>query len=152
MPDKKLPEDFGDMEFDYWSPSDPTPSESGFLVSDGGNYENFNLISYLQRRVEKIVLFSNGVTPLYPATEWDVDNDLYTGSEVSSFLSAFFGVFPTYPNNVTERIADRASDYSRIHVFPTSDFPVLIKALQSAQAEGNGIIATLDLNTIENTW
>jgi len=37
-------------------------------------------------------------------------------------------------------------------VFSTEDFVRVIQALQAAQAAGKGIIATLELTTIENVW
>jgi hypothetical protein len=140
------------MEFDYWSPSDRTPSEDATIVGDGGNIENINIISFLQRRVEKIVMFSNVMTPLYPASEWNVDTDEYTGKELDVSIAAFFGVYKSFPKNITQRLADRGYDYTKNQVFAESDFSVLVKALQNAQEVGNGTIATLDLVTIENSW
>ena len=137
------------MEFDYWSPSDRTPRHESTLFGDGGNYENLNLISFLQRRVEKIVLFSSGSVPLQPASEWDVETDPPAGDQISNFLSCFFGIFPTD----TENWENRSMSYYQNQVFDKSAWTELVVALQTAQSKGEGIIATLNnLTTIENTW
>lgn len=80
------------MQFDYWSPSDLIPSGIETYFGDGGSYENIPLISFLQRRVEKIVLFFNSETTLQPADKWDVASNLTYDGQVTDCLSAFFGV------------------------------------------------------------
>ena len=136
------------MEFDYWSPSDSTPRHKSTLFGDGGDYENMNLISYIQRRVDKIILFSNGQVPLQPSSSWNVEKDAPTGDQISDFLSCFFGVFPTDVANWE----NRSLDYYKDQVFAQSDWVTLVNSLQKAQEGGNGMIATLNLNTVENTW
>ncbi len=37
-------------------------------------------------------------------------------------------------------------------VFDRADFPIVVTALQAAQAKGDGIISTHTLTTVENTW
>ena len=84
------------MKFDYWSPSDLIPSGEETYFGDGGSYENIPLISFLQRRVEKIILFFNSNTPLQPAANWDVAANITYDGQVSDCLSAFFGVSEAY--------------------------------------------------------
>lgn len=82
---ESLPGNLSDVfgfPMDYYSPSDPLPTERTWLFSDGGSFENIPLISFLQRRVEKIVLFFNSVTPLSPTGKWDAARDAFTGKEV----------------------------------------------------------------------
>ena len=67
----------------YWSPTDRLPSAKDTLFADGGCSENIPVSSYLQRRVQKMVLFFNSHTPLQPASSWDVSQDEYTGEQVT---------------------------------------------------------------------
>lgn len=83
------------LHFDYYSPATLLPSSENTLFCDAGSYENILLISMLQRRVEKIVLFINSKTPVQPASKWDVLNDPPLNEQISSDLSSFFGVLPT---------------------------------------------------------
>ncbi|RYG99274.1 hypothetical protein EON65_50430 [archaeon] len=62
-------------------------------------------------------------------------------------LSAFFGVNP--PQADWE---DRSFEYEKNQVFSTSDYAKVVSALQAAQAEGKGIVATFNLTTVENLW
>jgi len=136
------------LNFSYWSPSDVLPTARDTMFGDGGSYENIPLISFLQRRVAKIVLFLDDSTPLQPTAAWDPYIQPYTGKEVTDCLTAFFGVFtPNQPEQVKA-----AYDYSRDQVFATEDFAKVITTLQKAQAQGNGIIATFNLTTVSNDW
>mmetsp|Transcript_14298 Transcript_14298/g.21406 ORF Transcript_14298/g.21406 Transcript_14298/m.21406 type:complete len:569 (-) Transcript_14298:197-1903(-) len=146
-----LPDDLADkfgLHFDYWSPADRTPKSRDTLFCDGGSYENMLLISLLQRRVEKIVLFVNSRTPLQTSEKWDVYNDAPSKEQITDKLSAFFGVYPSDYANWEER----SFDVSKIQVFSQDDWAPLVVALQEAQAAGNGIIATLNLTTVHNDW
>lgn len=149
------------MTYDYWSPSTDTndvstdatsaPEVTTMMCADGGVYENIPLISFMQRRVPKIVLFFMPSTPLLPFEDWDVstspETTPYSEDQVTASLSAYFGVNPPQA-----RWADRAYEREPIQVFSEDDYEVVITALQSAQQEGNGLFATLNLTTIENTW
>jgi hypothetical protein len=136
------------LHIDYWSPVDESPILKDTLFGDGGSFENINLISFLQRRVPKIVLFFDDSTPLQPASSWNPYTEPYTGDQVDSTLTCFFGVVP--PNQ--SDIVLQTFNYGRDQVFPKSKFAPVITALQAAQAKGNGIIATFNLTTIENKW
>jgi len=138
----------GGLHFDYYSPSDAFPSAQDTLFCDGGSYENILLSSMLQRRVERIVLFINAKTPVQPATSWNVYNDPPLSDQISSDLSSFFGVLP---DDVSDA-EDRAFDNRKNQMFPKDDWYKVASALQKAQADGNGIIATFNLTTVENVW
>lgn len=142
-----LPDKLG-LHLSYWSPADHFPSSADTLFCDGGSYENILLISLLQRRVEKIVLFINSITPLQPASEWDVYNDPPSKTQVSNDMSAFFGI---YPDDLATW-EKRSFDIGKNQVFDSADWAPVITTLQAAQARGDGIIGTFNLTTIENTW
>jgi hypothetical protein len=71
------------LRMKYWSPTDSKPSTKDTLFADGGCYENIPVSSFLQRRVEKMVLFFNSHTPIQPASSWDVYKDEYTGEQIT---------------------------------------------------------------------
>lgn len=146
-----FPSDFSNkhgLHIDYYSPSSSRPSSDDTLFCDGGSYENILLMSMLQRRVEKIVLFINSKTPIQPATKWDVLNDPPLNEQISSDLSAFFGVFPSDVSDAEKR----AFDNRKNQVFAEQDWKPVALTLQEAQAKGNGIIGTFQLTTVENEW
>lgn len=136
------------LHIDYWSPADARPSVEDTLFADGGSYENIPLISFLQRRVEKIVLFFVSSTPLKPANQYNSATDVYTGDQLTDCLTAFFGVLPSDQANWE----DRSYEYEKDQVFATSDYAMVVNALQQKQAEGKGMFATFNLTTVENAW
>jgi hypothetical protein len=136
------------MHFDYWSPSSPMPIGEDTLFADGGCYENIPLISFLQRRVNKIVLFINGVTPLQPSEKYNPYTDDFTGKELSDSLTAFFGVLGVNASDFN----DRSYEYEKDQVFAREDYGRVVSALQVAQKDGHGMVVTVNLVTIENAW
>lgn len=136
------------LHFDYWSPAESHPSSEDTIFCDGGSMENILLPSLIQRRVQKIVLFFNTGTPLQPASKWNVYEDVPSGEQVSDTLSALFGIFVEDEPMWKERGFEMRYD----QYFSKDDYPRVITALQDAQAKGNGIIATLNLTTIQNDW
>jgi hypothetical protein len=136
------------MHINYWSPAQSLVKQSDTLFADGGAVENIPLISFIQRRVKKIILFYVSSTPLAPASKYDPVKDKYTGDQLTDALSTFFGVFdPDYAN-----WEDRSLQYERDQVFATTDYAPVVAALQASQAEGKGIFATFNLTTVENSW
>jgi hypothetical protein len=136
------------MTMNYWSPSDLVPSGSTTFFADGGSYENIPLISFLQRRVEKIILFFNSVTPLQMSSNWDVAANQTYDDQVSDCLSSFFGVVEEY----LPWYGNRSFEYEKNQVYSVQDYITVIQGLQAAQASGQGIITTQRLTTIENAW
>ena len=149
------------LSFNYYSPTNPQEAEAtgesrrhknkyDTLFSDGGAYENICLISYLQRKVKKVVYCSNSATPLQPSASWDVaapgGHDVL--GTVDDSIPAFFGIF--LPNKHT--FQDRSFEYQRDQIFDTADYNGVIQGLQAAQAVGKGIMYRTILKTVENTW
>ena len=132
--------DWGGMSFDYFSPASPDAYVQKTLFGDGGITQNVNLISMLQRNVERIVLFSNGGIPLQPSSEWDVDIDEPQNDQISGWLSSYWGILPTD----SKKYEEMGEDYSRNQVFSKDDWSTFVHMLQDAQETGNGIIATLN--------
>jgi hypothetical protein len=75
--------DWGGLPFDYWSPASFKAETENFLFADGGDYENINLISMVQRKVERSIVFSNGQVPLQPSENWDFQQGRSPGREIT---------------------------------------------------------------------
>jgi hypothetical protein len=133
------------MSTDYWSPTEKIPRSESFMFGDGGSTENILLISLLQRKVKKVVLFFTSQTPLQPSSKWNVDEDAFSNSQITDAFSCFFGALQENSD-----VYKRAFYYTTTQVFATSEYSRVIKGLQAAQSEGNGIIASFNLTTIEN--
>jgi hypothetical protein len=120
----------------YWpvtAKADPPVEEFDF--GDGGSLENFGVLSLLQRKVERLVVFINTPTPL------NLDYDpaaTPTGKDVDSNLPPLFG----YPIGV------------HIHnqVFPQSDWPGIISSLQDARRAGKTVLAQTEHEVQANDW
>lgn len=137
-----------DMYLDYWSPSDRVPKGMSSLFGDGGSFENIPLISFLQRRVAKIVLFFNSESPILPSSSWNVAEDLTYDGQITDCFSSFFGVM----EDSLKTWQNRSWDYSKNQVYSKEDYVTVIQGLQDAQAKGNGIIFRKQMTTIENQW
>lgn len=135
------------MHYSYWSPADMKPQITDMLYTDGGCFENDALIPFLQRGVKKIVLFVNAGTPMKPAEDWNVDVDEHSNDQIDDNLQSFFGILMD-----NKEIYQRSFQMDRNHVFPQEEYSNLIHKLQSAQAEGKGLIARMNLVTIANEW
>ena len=118
------------------------------LYADGGSIENIPLLSFLQRKVENIILFLNFDDPLQSSFKWNVTESPTKEKQISDEIPAYFGI--TIKKQST--LLKRSYDYSKNHIFSQEEYPRLILALQNAQQTGNGLIATLNLTTIKNEY
>jgi predicted acylesterase/phospholipase RssA len=133
----------------YWTPTSKDPEVVDAMFTDGGSTQNIPLISFLQRRVKRIVLFLNSNVPL--SSTWNAKSDTYSGAEISVDLSCYFGVMPDESMASTaQKLALQFSDLKFNQVFPKEDFAVVVESLQKAQQKGSGAIATFFLTTIAN--
>ena len=123
-----------------------------FVVTDGGATVNSNIISLLQRKVQRIINFVNTGTPLLTSAEWDpYGSKPLSASFIDPNIPAFFGVFASDIGGGT-CIKSNALELDRDQVFPTADFPKVVTALQAAQAKGTGILATIQHTTVANSF
>lgn len=135
------------MHVDYWSPSLIWPTSEDTYLADGGAFENIPLIPFLQRKVDRIVLFFTASMPLQPSDKYDPYTDPLTTSSITDTLPAYFGLIP--PESGFE---NRSFEYEMNQVFRSEDYAVVVSALQAAQAKGTGIVAKFNLTTVENKW
>ena len=71
-----------------------------------------------------------------------------TGEQIDRAVQSYFGVFPSEGSKIYER----SYMVDKNQVFSTDDYSKVILALQTAQSDGNGIIANFNLTTVENEW
>uniref|UniRef100_UPI003216946E hypothetical protein n=1 Tax=uncultured Draconibacterium sp. TaxID=1573823 RepID=UPI003216946E len=78
----------GFPEFKYWSPAEAEgePRAKEYDFGDGGILENSGIMPLLKRGVKKIIVFSNGSTPLSIKTDDEID--------ISSSIPAMFHKIP----------------------------------------------------------
>ncbi|GMH58048.1 hypothetical protein TrLO_g15928 [Triparma laevis f. longispina] len=138
----------------YFSPnpstSTSTPSTTDFLVADGGDLENVNLIQMLLRGVENIVLFMDFEIPLAGRNTYNPFTHLPKFSDVED-IPSYFGI-PHIPETVEDIFDWLGQDFGRNKVFKSWHYPFVIDKLQKAQAKGKGAVATVELETVDNEW
>jgi hypothetical protein len=150
-----FPDKFG-LTYNYWSPTiiNPTYKLTKILLADGGCIENISLLSFLQRKIKKVILIVNSRTPLQPKDKWNVMKDKFGCNKINQIdvdFAAFFGIYSINKN--TDHMIDTLSqDLSKNQVFSQKDWYPIIISLQDAQSKGNGIIGNFNLITIENNW
>lgn len=118
--------------------ADSIHSEVNFLFGDGGNLENFGLISLLQRGVEDIVVFANSNVAIN--TEFDT-SQIPTAKDVDSDFLPLFGIE-----------FDSTSDQNQNQVFPESEFANIMQQFIDAKNAGTTVLATSSLTTVNNDW
>ena len=125
----------------------PQPVDT-FTLGDGGNMENPNLISLLQRRVGRIIVCCNFNLPLAPRAKWDPHARAPTDKDIDNDLPAFFGI--------EVASATAAGYFLELNtVFNGSDFARVASELQDAAGSagrGRGAVATTPLVTVANDW
>ncbi|MEQ6124110.1 hypothetical protein AAON49_07930 [Pseudotenacibaculum sp. MALMAid0570] len=126
-------------EEEYWPISENGVVEDAqkYRFTDGGNLENFGLISLLQRGVKKAVVFINTNTPLDVTLEPSA-NCPPLPSQVSSDL------FPLFGYNTGNQIHNQ--------VFKQSDFNIVYEGLAKAKKEGKTVMTKTKLKTKANKW
>lgn len=126
-------------EEEYWpiSSNGVVDDADRYRFTDGGNLENYGLISLLQRGVEKVVVFINTDTPLdVSITPSAACPPL--ASQVSSDLFPLFGY--------------KIGNQTKNQVFKKSDFTTVYDGLRNAKLNKQSVIAKTTLSTVENKW
>ncbi|GMH92127.1 hypothetical protein TrVE_jg8919 [Triparma verrucosa] len=146
--------DYVGFHVPYFSPdpeaADAEPKTADFLVADGGDLENVNLIQMLLRGVENIVLFMDFEIPLAARSAYNPFTGLPRFSDVED-IPSYFGI-PHIPETVEDIFDWLGQDFTRNKVFRSFHYPFVIDKLQKAQATGKGAVATVELTTVDNEW
>ena len=133
------------LKLPVWSVAQKNPKSVVNYMTDGGNYANQNIISFLQRKVKNIILVSTSSIPLQPFQVWNVTSDPRNINYIAEDVMSFWGALPI-------NFQSSYYDYSKNQVFSFADWPRVVLGLQAAQAEGSGIVATFCLKTVKNEW
>jgi hypothetical protein len=120
----------------YWPPGagDRTDGQS-FNFGDGGNLEDYGLISVLLRKVRTAAVFINTSVKINPDYDPETPPTL---DDIDPNLPTLFG----YPNEFSPSN----------QVFEKAAFAPLVRALQAARRAGRSVIAKSDLKTVANDW
>ncbi|NNE25977.1 MAG: hypothetical protein HKN09_03975 [Saprospiraceae bacterium] len=123
----------------YWpvSADSLTPSLD-FMFGDGGNLENFGLISLLQRDVDRIVVFVNTSTAIN--TKFNFNKEP-TAKDIDADILPLFG----YGYSKT-------SDMNNNQVFSQTDFDTLMHQFIDCKNNGTTVMAKTKYVTTENDW
>ena len=118
--------------------SDSLVENINYMFGDGGNLENFGLISLLQRGVSNIVVFIN--TQSAVNVDFDTTN-VATPKDIDSDLLPLFGISfsPT-------------SDMNQNKVFSTESFNGIMQDFIDSKNAGQTVMATSQLTTVDNPW
>lgn len=126
-------------EEEYWpiSKSGVVQKAEKYRFTDGGNLENYGLITLLQRGVERVVVFINTDTPITVDLSPSA-NCPPQASQIDSDLFPLFG----YPigNHINNQI------------FTKKDFKTVYDGLSTAKKEGRSVMTKTTLRTVKNKW
>jgi len=136
--------DEGALSCNFWSCLSTHPISSDMLVADGRYTQAIPLISFLQRRVENIILFIESEIPLKSSKEWNVDEDPTADNKIDKSFASYFGIFPKEGKGKV--------NLEKNQVFLPNDFINVVKGLQEAQEKGEPMMYCTELLTVENTW
>ncbi len=124
--------------------ANPQPSDD-FSLGDSGITENLHLINMLRREdLEGILVFTNSNQFVNPVKKWDPTKRPPTPGDLDDTIPNYFGIDPDKPA--------AAWDYSRNHVFETSQFVPFAQKLQAAVEKGDGPIVQMTLNVVDNAF
>eukprot|EP00944_MAST-04C_sp_MAST-4C-sp1_P006303 g6303.t1 len=138
------------LDANYFSPAFPPGSQQSepgqpFSFGDAGITENLHLISMLRRTaLQRFVIITNSNVPMSPKSKWDPTVRPPTTAEMDDTIPNYFGVKVDKP--------DAPWDYSKNHVFDTSQFTAFCVAMQTAIASGNGGVVAMELKVVENSY
>lgn len=130
--DRAIPEE------KYWPVPLEEPSKGvKYRFADGGSLENYGLITMLQRKVTKLVVFVNTYTP--------IDVGFIPNEGISPCPSTIDSDFPPlfgYPNG----------NKTHNQVFPQEDFAAVFDSLKACKVRGETIMAKYEGRTVANDW
>ena len=127
----------------YWPLSGKGRVATPDVFTDGGDVENYGLLSLLRRGVTAIVVFINTMWPVsleYRPSQWptDLNASQPTRRSIDPFFAPLFGAPSTrFPHN---------------QVFPETDYATVVSGLQQAKRLGGPVITTTKHILESNAW
>jgi len=119
----------------YWPLRGSNSAGTSEVFTDGGDVENYGLISLLRRGVKAVVVFINTMWPL--SVDHDPANWPRHGA-VDPSLAPLFGAPGTR--------------FSHNRVFPEADYRVVVAGLQAAKRRGDTVMTTTRHVVQPNPW
>ena len=127
----------------YWPPGGAGRPACSEVFTDGGDIENYGLISLLRRQVKAVVVFINSMWPVSldhdPSNgPRDLDDSPPVRREVDPFLAPLFGApSAQFPHN---------------RVFPEADYAMVVRGLQAAKRRGETVMTISHHLVQSNPW
>jgi hypothetical protein len=130
----------------YWPVSNgAAPPTFSYAFGDGGNIENFGVISMLRRKIPRIVVFVNTEVKLSLTYKPAADNPPST-DDIDDDIPALFGM------KVKEFLRRDEDPFPHNQVFPTADFATVVQALQKPKSQGKPVVAVTEHTVQANDW
>ena len=127
----------------YWPIDETNDAATSEAFTDGGDIENYGLISLLRRGVKSVVVFINSMWPVsleHDPSNWPKDlNDTHpTRLGIDPFLAPLFGA----PSN----------RFPHNRVFLETDYATVVSALQEAKRRGDTVMTSTRHVIQTNAW
>lgn len=119
-----------------------------FLYSDGGTINNYGIIPMVQREIKNIFACINTKSKFNYYI--DEENN-YTTSNIPVQLD-FAALFGEITNKDLNNSKKRTYDLTNAQVFNINNFNPLINIMKETEDKGDGILCSIEVETIENKW
>lgn len=121
----------------YWSVERPQITAKPYRFADGGNLENYGIISLIQRKVKKIVVFINTSSP--------IDTTFVAGQSAPTAKTIdydFYTLFADY----------KYEDFTANQIFSKEDFVNVFNQFKKCIRDSTTVLARVKTKTITNDW
>lgn len=119
----------------YWSVGQKNTPAELYRFADGGSLENFGLISLLQRKVEKIVVFIN--------TSSTIDTNFMPGIDIPNEHTSTYDFYTLFDNY-------KFGNHTHNQVFSLRDFVKVFNDFKSCIRSGKTVMSKMKTQTIAN--
>jgi len=118
------------------------------LFIDGGNANNLGIIPMVQRISKNIFACINTQTKF----NYYIDESYnYDTSNLPTDIS-LAGLFGIINNEALNDIDLIEYDLQNMHIFKKEHYNILVQSMYEVEQKGDGIVCTVEVETIKNTW
>jgi len=123
-------------------------SNHEFLYADGATTNNDGVIPMVQREIKDIFVCVNTNTQFkyYINVDYNYNID---NVPIEFHFAALFGIIS---NKDLSSFQTKSYDLENMHIFKQTDFNSLILEMKKIEDEGDGILCSIEVETIENKW
>ena len=121
---------------------------NNFLFTDGATINNHGIIPMVQRKVKNIFACINSKSKF---TYYIDKQNNYTTSNIPIDFT-FATLFGVITNSDLSYVSKKSNDFTNTHIFETKYFNKLIDIMNKVEKKGNGIVCSIEVETIENKW